>query len=330
MRERRNAIMERVEIFAVDVDHHYGRETLQGHKHKGYWNMGKVLKGLKPGGKIGADDCIVSSDGRFRLYVEKDGNVVAYSYSATKGIWRFYRFDIPNPVPRSLLELGIIDLGGREIGSKTPHLIVRSPGGEILWAESFGVFPYPLWKSTGFVVQSDGNLVHYIKNSQSGVTRAAWAPGTEKKFSRNIVHCPNTPIFEIPPELGSLALPDSRGNTTIENKSKSKVTVQCGNNTTTVAPGDSCDVTITSTGSLAIELSCYTYEDLRDSDGTKPTVTKSPVSTVNDSDAMPHQAKIKKPPRGKRNLFTIYSVKKRGARLVGYDSIGSVKVVSNR
>ena len=105
--------------------------------------MAKVVKILKSGESIGANDCLVSPDGRFRLYVEKDGNVVAYCYSTERGIWRFYRFEISSPVPGSRLELGMKDLG-----AYGPHLrkagapMVKGPDGAIVWVGIDHLYEY--------------------------------------------------------------------------------------------------------------------------------------------------------------------------------------------
>jgi hypothetical protein len=46
-------------------------------------------------------------------------------------------------------------------------------------APSFGAFLAAGFEHVNFVVQNDGNMVHYVRSTQNDSVRPAWAPGTD-------------------------------------------------------------------------------------------------------------------------------------------------------
>jgi hypothetical protein len=215
---------------------------------------------LQPGESLFPGECLVSEDGRFRLFLEEDGYVAAYAYldDIILRYWesQFHRGagtrlgfnDQPNNGHFATLELVIYDSNGDK-GYIFPEF-TNYPNG---------------WTNLEFRMQDDGNVVHYVRNPATGEVAALWAAGCNNRhFMVRDAIIPNAPILEIPiaGAISSDTQTNAGGNTDIVNKSNSPVAVRDNDRIVSIPPNKGISANLP--GSLDVQTVNYSFADLRD------------------------------------------------------------------
>ena len=198
---------------------------------------------LEPDDNLLAGDYLQSWDGRFRLYLTENGSLRAYMYlidqedGANKRVqiypvrpdnnrdWPIdagpnSRLRLPRDSPFSgAFKLTLLDSDGRVVWQPIPNFSGRGSS------------------SRDFVVQSDGNLVHRLHNTD----RAFWASGSDARARSHELHkavAPNCEVLNV--EAGRLAISiGGPSNADIINNTNTTICVRDGENYQAIMPNES-------------------------------------------------------------------------------------------
>lgn len=229
---------------------------------------------LRPGEALLPGECLVSSDGRFRLYFEEDGDLTAYAYTIDQGIRRFWGTGV-NAGPGSKVEM--TTRRPRGSGGELCAVAIRSAVGYMAWSDLVTGYWSPMWQNLFFVMQSDGNVVHYVQAPPASEVRAAWASDTYRLWSRPIAIPPNTPVCEVPAP-GTIILQPGVGDGDIVNVSSQQVSARDSERVVSIPPGESVSVALP--GTILIEAATYAFTNLRAPSGTRPSRSSDAVVAV--------------------------------------------------
>lgn len=253
---------------------------------------------LETGERLNRDECLVSPDGRFRLYVEEYG-LVAYHYHRVSGIRRYFAWG------RDGAGIASAELAYGNPRDPRMQLFMADGGGGLqAYCPAWNTMPHPPWDILHFVLQDDGNGVLYLVHPQSGTVGVGWSidthtglPGLSSDFVP-----PNTYILNVP-ATGTVYLEPNVGDTALVNESGSAAAVEWQGTIYPVAPNSEISAVIPA-GTLGIQTNFYEFQSLRGPNGTAP--------VVNSGDAL---GAIPRPAPGQRRRISILSGG--GLRLTG-------------
>lgn len=229
----------------------------------------QLIDSLLPGEALLPGESLISLDGRFHLYLEEDGQLVAFAYSPSRGIKRFWNAAVLAGAD-ARLELDEIQ-HPRQRHLKTPAIVLKNRDGQRVWA-GFSLSPTfrsTEWGNLFFTMQSDGNIVHYAKSlTHTGVVRSTWPSDTYQMWIQAVAVPPNTRVCDIHLPPGSIAISTTAGNADIINVSGSLAVAKAGTQVVGLLPQQSVSANIP--GTVNITYDEYNFPNLRDSDGTMP------------------------------------------------------------
>jgi hypothetical protein len=222
---------------------------------------------LLPGESLRVGESLVSSDGRFRLYLEDEGYLIAYAYTPSQGIKQFWWSGV-SAGPDARLEFDNIPIRGSAYFQ--PALILRNQDGIFVQAFYSRTPQYMTtnWENLFFVMQSDGNIVLYVRSlQQRDIVRYTFQSETYQLWNQILAVPPNTVVCKVALPPGSLILGPGAGNAEIINLSERPAAARAGSQVVSLPKSES--VSFSMPGTIAISTSTYSVRDLQGPDGTR-------------------------------------------------------------
>ncbi len=209
---------------------------------------------LLPGESMGVGEYLQSANGLYRLYLEPPGYLGLYAYTINTAVRaRAGLYNLPTRM------WGEAAVSGPAVSLHFPNkggIELHGAGGVVIWRNGGS----NVFANHRFLLQDDGNLVHYLELLGAGGYRVSWATGTNEWASMLLPRSypPETATATI--TVGTVAI-DSDGNGEFVNETDRVVGVRDNHTYVGVPPGGRQPLG-TQAGQIAISSEGYNFLQL--------------------------------------------------------------------